>query len=155
MEIKIVEIDDYEKLVPILKQGFPKHNIFSKNDAESLQYLRGYDACDDSFGLMYIDAGVKGCIFAKPRIVTEKHTVWRLNHEVFANEDMAGMLVEEAEKMIADSEGSVKIELGLAENETDKVKLFESLGYKKEGELENHYRFGEKTILIGKTLRGA
>ena len=153
MEIKIVEIDDYDKLVQILKQGFPKHSIFSKPDAEIIRYLEEYNSADDSFGLMYVDEGVKGCIFARPKIVAEGHTVWRFNHEVFADKEMARMLVEEAERFISEGLGTIKIELGLAE--PDKVNMFEALGYKKEGELENHYRFGETAVLMGKTLRGA
>jgi hypothetical protein len=48
---------------------------------------------------------------------------------------------------------TVKIRLSLAEMETPLFPLLERKGYKKEGYLKDHYRYGEDLTLYGKIIK--
>lgn len=145
-EIRKATNEDIPKMIPILKEFFPVHNIFS-DENYSRDYLK--ETITDFIVMTYLDD-----VIATLRIVRKKetpqHQLVELKHIATKDKDEEKIieLIYAAEELI---EGG-KIELHIAESESPNRRFFEKLGYMIEGTLNNHYRRGEKCYILGKYI---
>ena len=144
MEIKKADSEDMKKLVPVLKEFFPVHAVFTKSDEEVFNYLKTFSG--DIFVAVEKDEVLGGLALSWR---TYGHKVAFFKHIAAKNEDkeVIKKLVEEAEKLT----DAGKIEMHIAEGEKIPPIFFvEELGYELEGELKSHYRPGESCYIVGK-----
>lgn len=140
---------DYKKLVTLFKEFFPTHNIFSQSDDRVIAYLKDH-ASQHEF---VVDSELRSAMFLvmKGESADKSHKIWKFRHFAFEDEDIAKDMLEEAERIISEKSETAKIELTIAETEEGKEFYLEN-GYSQEGELENHYRFGESCYILGKSI---
>jgi len=162
MAIRKIDENDLPSVVPLLKSYFPKHNRFNKPESEVIDYLKdlmhkpSYQSISHETP-MYIyeeDSKVKGFLALVHFDGTSDgtHKVWKFKHFAFESEDIASKLLAEAEKIARKSSKTAKIELTIAETEKG-IKFYKSNGYKQEGALKNHYRFGETCFILSKSFK--
>ena len=84
----------------------------------------------------------------------QTHFRWKLQHFAFTNINAAQALIEESESYIKKQSITSKIELTIAESESN-LHFYESQKYDKEATLRNHYRWGETCFVLGKSLKQA
>jgi len=149
--IKQPNEEKLKQLAKLYKQGFKKHNIFSKDDKFILNYLKkptkmlAAMAEDES----EVVGGI--CLFENKQ--TEDHSVWNFKHIAvkigYQKQGVGASLMQEAE---AYAKPGDKIEIKVSENEKAALKFYEKFGYVVEGKLSNHYRKDEVCYVLGKTV---
>ncbi|MEK6969800.1 MAG: GNAT family N-acetyltransferase [Nanoarchaeota archaeon] len=152
MAIRNVKEKDYEKLVELYKSFFPKHNIFQQDKKTIITYLKEQTVTGEL--LVNEEKGKIGAalfVVNFGQSVDGKHKLWKFRHFAFENEKVAAELLEEAEKRIQKKSNTVKIELTIAETETG-INFYKFHGYRQEGALKNHYRYGETCFVLGKSF---
>jgi len=148
MQIRKYQEGDFEKLIPIYKEFFPVHAVFTKSDEEITKHLeimkqKGEFLIAEDNGkikgaLVIVKSNINGHIRAKLKRIAAKTPV----RKVFT------ALIQEAEKEVEKG----KVEIKIAESEKIKPPFFKKLGYKVEGKLSSHYRPGEVCYVLGKVL---
>lgn len=147
MAVRNVQESDFELLASLYRSFFKVHDIFQEGNI--VEYLKEKSEKDDL--LVYDQDGiVKGALFL---VCLSKgdHSRWKFRHFAFETEEIGTRLLEEAEKRVKESSKTAKIELTIAETEEGK-EFYLKNGYKEEGKLENHYRFGESCFVLGKSF---
>ncbi len=148
MQIRKYQEEDFKKLVPMYKEFFPVHAVFTKSDEEIMKHLeimkqKGEFLIAEDNGkikgaLVIVKSNIDGHVRAKLKRIAAKSPV----RKVFT------ALIQEAEKEVEKG----KIEIKVAESEKVKPSFFKKLGYKVEGKLNSHYRAGEVCYILGKVL---
>lgn len=152
MPIRTVQNSDYKKLVPLYSAFFKTHNIFQQSSKKVIAYLKEQAQKDEL--LVYEDKNaIKGALFLAQtgKNMNGTHTVWKLRHFAFGNNEIGTQLLQEAEKRIQKASKTAKVELTIAETEKG-INFYQKNGYKQEGILRNHYRYGEKCYILGKSF---
>mgnify|MGYP001618150650 CR=1 FL=1 len=152
MVIRNVKDEDFEKLVGLYKSFFTTHNRFQQADNEIVEYLKEQSQENDL--IVYDEDGsLKGALYLvnSGQNTDGSHKLWKFRHFAFKSEDIASQLLVEAEKRVKESSDTSKIELTIAETE-EGIDFYKSKGYKQEGALSNHYRWGEICYILSKSF---
>lgn len=157
MQVRKATEKEYSDLAQIYKKVFPVHNRFSKPLRTVVSSLKKEAKKHELFVAVEEDRVVGGLVLIKAdEDVKAGHIRWKLRHIAihpeFQHRAYGESLVKYAEMKIRSKSKTAKIELHVSENEKDALTFYERLHYKKEGELYNHYRYGEKTYVLGKTI---
>lgn len=150
MAIQNIQSKDYGKLVKLYKSFFKTHNIFQQPDQKVANYLKK----QEKDLIVYYDNGsLRGALFLvnSGQNADGSHKIWKFRHFAFENEEIASELLGEAEKRVRKASQTSKIELNLAETEQG-INFYKSKGYKQEGTLSNHYRWGETCFILSKSF---
>ena len=165
--IKDAGNDELKDLIPIYKKVFKKHNIFERGEGEILKYLQKKNQINSEKGGGYILAkdGAKvigGLLIRKAgEDKKNKHINWRYNHIAvhpeWEGKGIGSALVEAADKKIkklinGGKANTSKIEIRVSENEEGSLDFYKKNGFKVEGELKSHYRYGETVYALGKEI---
>ena len=143
---------DYKQLAELYRSFFSTHTIFQKGDREIITYLQE-QAKEHELILMEEEHKIIGALFLvlEGKNADGTHTRWKFRHFAFKSDTVALRLLKEAEKRVQNSSATAKIELTIAETEKGQTFYLRN-GYKKEGILKNHYRWGESCLVLGKSL---
>jgi ribosomal protein S18 acetylase RimI-like enzyme len=137
-------VSDLKDLIPIYKEVFKIHEIFTKSDEEIL---------------MYLEKNVSGFLIAKVNekvvggvLVRQVDEGWRLSHLVvadgFRDLNIGSHLLKAAEEKI----GSGKITVHLSANEETALPFYKKNGFSVEKEEVGYYREGEKVFFLVKEI---
>ncbi len=144
VEIGSATVSDLKDLIPVYKEVFKVHNIFSKSEDEILKYLEEKVA---DFLVAKVDGKVVGGV-----LVQEVNGGWRLSHFVvgsgFRDLNIGSNLLKAAEKKI----GSGKITIHISQNEEVALPFFKKMGFVVEKEEVGYYRPGEKVYFLVKKI---
>ena len=152
MPIRPVKNPDFKKLILLYSHFFKKHTIFQQSAKRIIGYLKE-QAKKDTL-LVYDEKGkIGGALFLVQagQNADGTHKIWKLRHFAFENNEIALQLLKEAEKRIKKSSKTAKVEVTIAETEK-RIDFYKKNGYKQEGILENHYRYGERCYILGKSF---
>ena len=148
--IRKAKEQDLKQLSRMYKSVFKVHNIFTKSEKEIEEYLK--PLISDT-----IVAEEDGKIVGGLVIFRKQYGDWNLfnfKHVGVANEyqgkGIGSQLLKEAEKIC--KKGKVELRVAEGVSEIGTIAFYEKNGYKKEGELESHYRKGAKCFVMGKVL---
>ncbi|PIN76564.1 hypothetical protein COV17_01990 [Candidatus Woesearchaeota archaeon CG10_big_fil_rev_8_21_14_0_10_36_11] len=148
MAIREAQKQDYEQLVELLKSFFSTHNIFQKEKKDIITYITTQK---ETVLVNDQENKIVGTVF----LVVEKdegtHTRWKFRHFAFNDKDNGKELLTEAERRVRAHSDTAKVELTIAENEKS-MNFLKEQGYKEEGALHNHYRWGETCFVVGKSF---
>ena len=149
---KLFHNDDYLQLTELYRSFFSTHNIFQKENKEIIKYLQE-QAKENELILAEEESKIVGALFLvlEGKNIDGTHQRWKFRHFAFQSEKAAEELLLEAEKRVQNNSSTAKIELTIAENEKGQ-KFYLNNGYKKEGVLKNHYRWGESCFVLGKSI---
>jgi len=147
--IRKVQDTDYEQIVSLLQTHYPTHNRFSNSTPhEIIGYLLTIK--DESY--VYVtDEQIVGYAILVQNKQNSTHSIFKYRHLAFTTETVGQELVAYCETQAMEFSETAKIELTIAENETD-IQLYENMGYEKEATLSNHYRMDEDCYVYSKTL---
>lgn len=150
MNIRTVIDSDYEGLFNLLSSFFNTHSIFSKDKEFVINYLK--EESKKNPLVVCEDDGIKGCLFLVNLVFDKEHShkVWKFRHFAFDSDDVFDKMVTHVEKLVKLQSQTIKIENTIAETEKG-IDLYLKNGYEKEGELKNHYRWGESCFVISKS----
>ncbi|MBW2974766.1 hypothetical protein KY366_03535 [Candidatus Woesearchaeota archaeon] len=146
MEIKKAEKEELKRLIPVYKEFFPVHAIFTRSDEEVLDYLENLKG--DILIAVEDNSVVGGLVIARKKY---GHTVANFKH--IAAKDGDKETIKELVKKAEELSDAAKIELNIADGEKIPYSFFEGLGYETEGKLKSHYRQGETCYILGKTKK--
>ena len=151
IEIRKARKEELSGLIPVYKEVFRKHGIFTKKPEDMLDYLEN---AEGEFIIAIDDAKnqVVGGVLAVKTEPDKGHVLARFKH-IGIGKDYQGQgvgkgLIKEAEKEI----GKGKVEIHVSENEKDAIAFYEKQGYIIEGRLSNHYRDNETCYILGKSI---
>jgi len=153
MPIRDLQEKDFSKLATLYLKFFPTHNIFQQHQDIVGAYLRKESLEREAF-LVHEE---KGKVTAALILVLEgksadkSHTRWKFRHFAFSSETAGEKLLREAEKRVQKSSQTAKVELTIAESEPGAA-FYKKHGYAQEGILKNHYRWGERCFVLGKSF---
>lgn len=151
MEIRQAKKEDLNGLIAVLREVFPVHNIFTKDEESVLKYWEVVKAEPDDFIVAVEDGKVIGGCLVVMRSF-DGHTIARIKHLAVATDHKAKgvgrSLIEKAEEII----GTGKIEIHVAEGEKIVIPFYTKMGYKQEGVLSDHFRKGENCYVMGKYI---
>lgn len=144
------EEKDFAKIAKLFKDFFRTHNIFSQPEEKVVEYIKEQAEQHE----LIADPEFRGAMFIvmKGESADKKHKIWKFRHFAFTDEITGKELLEEAEKIISGKSETAKIELTIAETEEGKDFYIKN-GYKEEGALLNHYRWGETCFILGKSIQ--
>jgi len=148
MQIRKLQEGDFEKLVPIYKEFFPVHAVFTKSDEEIMQHLKKMKEKGE-FLIAEDEGKVKGALVITKRTI-DSHTTAKLKR--IAAKSPVRKVMAELIKAAEEEVGEGKIEIMIAASEKVKPSFFRKLGYKVEGKLSSHYRLGEICYILGKEV---
>ncbi len=152
MPIRLVEEKDYLQLASLYSAFFKVHTIFQREQDIVVAYLRK-EAIEREI-LIYEEGNlIKGALILVKAGTNRdgSHQRWKFRHIAFESERIGQELIREAETRIIHEATTAKVELTIAESE-EGISFYEKQGYKKEGVLMHHYRWGEKCFVFGKSL---
>ncbi len=154
MVVRSIEEKDYIVLSEMYKSFFPTHNIFSKSTDLAIAYLRKEALEREDFLILEENGGIKAALVLVllGKSADNSHMRWKFRHFAFVDENSAKILLDEVENKVKKTTDTTKIELTIAENEKG-VEFYKNNGYLVEGELKNHYRFGESCFILGKSFK--
>lgn len=137
-------VSDLKDLIPVYKEVFKVHDIFTKSDEEIVSY---FEEVVDDFLVAKVDGKVVGGVLVK-----KKDEEWRLNHLVVADGyrdlNIGSHLIDAAEEKI----GSGKISVHLSANEEAALPFYKKMGFAVEKEEVGYYREGEKVFFLIKEI---
>ena len=165
-EIRRVQGEELRALVTLYKENFKDHNIFKHYEQHIMKYVQQkYTELRDNDGAIFIavlnNEIIGGCMIEQKEITSDNHSRFDIRHLIvdkkFRNIGCGKNLVEESLKLVFDrinrkEISSAKIEVSVIEG--DAVPFYEKIGFKREGLLQDHYKLGESTIILGLTLKG-
>ena len=166
--VRDMEDPDVDTLVTILQHSFTKHNIFKKPAPLVRTYITNSNITFTEKGggyIVYENQGIpEGCLLIRPIDVDVKGTHMRVNYNHlgasrgFSDEHVVCTLIEAADRKLSEylrsqGIGTAKIQINLAPDELALHPTLEKCGFTMEGTLQDHYRFGEEVVLLGKLLR--
>jgi|GEM_PF-4792252 len=144
VEIVSATVDDLKALIPVYKEVFKVHDIFTKSDAEIISY---FEKVVDDFLVAKINGKTVGGVLVK-----KKDDEWRINHLVVADGyrdlNIGSYLLKAAESRI----GSGKISVHLSANEEAALPFYKKMGFSVEKEEVGYYRPGEKVFFLVKEI---
>lgn len=158
---------DLPRLLPIYTSSFKTHNIFQRTTAEILQYLKETHQKNAVVGGGYLVAVsgnkvVGGVLVRKEgEDVVGKHTIWKYNHLAvdakYAGVGIGTALLQSADQKVRTliTSGKIKtakVELGVSVNEKALLPFYKKCGFRVEGKLPSHYRYGELVYVLGKEI---
>lgn len=158
---------DLPRLIPIYTSSFRKHNIFQKTAREILRYLKETHQNNARVGGGYLVAAsgsrvVGGMLVRKEgEDLVGKHTIWKYNHlaveKPYAGLGIGTALLQSADQKVRTliTSGKIKtakIELGVSINEKTLLPFYKKCGFRVEGKLPSHYRYGELVYVLGKEI---
>ena len=152
MPIRLIEEKDYEKLTSLYKAFFKTHTLFQREREIVIAYILK-EALEREF-LVYEEQGlIKGAlvIVNKGTNANGSHKRWKFRHIAFESERIGKELLAEAEKRVRQQSATAKVELTIAESE-EGLDFYKKQEYAQEGTLLNHYRWGEKCYILGKSF---
>ena len=152
MVIRKVESQDFEEMAELYSKFFATHDIFTQKVDTILSYLQNHATEHECF--ISKDEHTLLAVTFVVKLGESKdgsHKRWRLRHFAFRDDTAAIALLGAVEKYLTEQSKTVKIEQNLAENEKG-LEFYVANGFVQEGVLMNHYRFGERCIVLGKTL---
>ncbi len=138
-------------LIPMFRQAFEKHNIFSKSDEYVNQYL--YDLQKQYQLMVFLASGkISGAVFVLKENETSSESFihWKLRHFVCLPELPEGgriAFLNMVKGRIAENDKLNKIRYNLAENEGPWIKVFKRAGFSEEAVLPDKYRLGENVFV--------
>lgn len=158
---------DLSRLIPIYTSSFRKHNIFQRTTTKILQYLKETHQKNALVGGGYLVAAsgsrvVGGMLVRKEgEDLLGKHVVWKYNHlaveRPYAGLGIGTALLQSADKKVRTliTSGKIKtakVELGVSINEKALLPFYKKCGFRVEGKLPSHYRYGELVYVLGKEI---
>ncbi len=136
-----------EQYADLCTNFFQTHNIFQQKKDKILTYLETQTKKNKL--LTNKNAGM--ILIRKQQNKT--HSLWKFRHFAYKDIESAKELIKEAERIIKKSSKTNKIELTIAESEgQDIITILKDLNYEEEGILKNHYRWGEITLILSKSI---
>ena len=152
MVIRQVESQDFEEMAELYSKFFPEHDKFSQDVDKVLSYLQ--NQTNDHACFVSKEKHKLLAVTFVVRLGENKngtHKRWRFRHFAFRDENAAIELLGAVEAYIKEQSRTVKIELNIAQTEKW-IDFYLANGYSKEGELMNHFRWGEVCFVLGKSL---
>ncbi len=152
MIIRNAQEKDFTELAELYSSFFSTHNIFLKSKKEIIKYLK--EQAKENELIVNDELGtLQGALYLVNfgRNADGSHKLWKFRHFAFKSINAASRLSEEAEKKVLGKSKTAKIELTIAQTE-EGIDFFKSKGYKQEGALSNHYRWGETCYILSKSL---
>ncbi len=151
--VRQAQESDFEPLAGLYREFFPTHNIFQGDQGEVVAYLR-QESGKSELLLSEVGGSVKGALFLAKTGQDSggSHTRWKFRHFAFETVQVAQELLKEAEKRVSGASDTAKVELTIAETE-EGLDFYKARGYVQEGVLQNHYRWGERCFVLGKSFR--
>lgn len=145
--IRIAEEKDYQKLIKVYKKVFTTHGIFNKPEKEILDYMK-----KAGVWLVAEDEEITGGLLIASKEASPGWKIHRFKHIAVDHESRGKRfgegLLQSAEKIARKG----KIEIHTACTDGNACPFYGKYGYEKEGELKNHYRKEESTIIMGKVI---
>jgi RimJ/RimL family protein N-acetyltransferase len=145
MELKKANNEELKELVPIFKEFFPVHAIFTKSDEEIMQYLSDFKG---DILIAHKDSKVIGGIAIERKHYGHVLALFKHIASKGGSKKIVKEMVQEAEKIA----NAGKIEIHIAEGEKIAHGFFKRSGYKLEGKLRAHYRPNEICYILGKVI---
>ena len=145
-----------ERFIPILKEEYKIHNIFTKDKDFILDYLLELQKKNEI--LLYCSGEIVlgGVVLLKIDEDTKKSYIrWQLRHFACRSDVSIGQriaFIKKVEQRVCRQSKNIKLEYNLSEHEKEYLQLFATVGYKKEATFQNKYRLGEKAYLYSKFL---
>jgi hypothetical protein len=139
--------------IEICSREYRHHNVFSKKDREIISYLKKKDFRNKNAGLFIAkEAGaVTGGVLIEIKGKYESHARFRLNHLVGPKKELLDFSLKHIKRMIGREIRSAKVEVLMAETEDD-TQFYVDSGFRREGNLNSHYRKGESVSVLGMEL---
>ena len=143
-----------KELIPICREEFGPHNIFSKDEDYIIDYLLNVQKEKEILVFLHGDKVIGGTVFEKKdESISEDHTVWKLKHFALSKglpKDVERGVMDEIEERLMKKSKSIKIQLNLSEKEERAIERFQRFGFTLEGTLKDHYRVGENMYIYSK-----
>ena len=154
MAIRKAKEADYKKLVKLYSSFFKVHNIFQQDDEKVLLYLKK-EAQKNELTVYEEGIEIKAALFLVMlgKNADGTHKLWKFRHFAYESDKIASQLLAHAEQKVKEKSKTAKIELNIAETEKG-IDFLKSKGYSQEGELKNHYRWGESCFVLSKSFSG-
>ncbi|HIH11669.1 TPA: GNAT family N-acetyltransferase [Candidatus Woesearchaeota archaeon] len=151
--LKQVQEKDYIHLVKLYKSFFRIHNIFSGNKNVILKYLKE-QAQKNELIVFEEKSSISGALYLVNFGQNDdgSHKLWKFRHFAFDSNNIALKMLNEAEKRVKRASKTSKIELTIAENEVG-IEFYKNNGYRIEGQLTHHYRYGETCYILAKGFK--
>lgn len=152
MPIRRAEEEDFEQLTSLYRSFFETHDKFQREKDIVIQYLRK-ESLEHELYVYDEDSMVKGALILVNTGVNKdgSHKRWKFRHVAFETEPIAESLLGFAEERVKEESSTGKVELNIAETE-EALDFYKKWGYKQEGALSNHFRFGETCFVLGKSF---
>ena len=148
-KIKQPDTEELKQLVKVYKEVFTVHNIFEKSEDEIFNYL---ETAEGEILVAIEDDKVVGGLLIVYEEQQPEFKRARFKHVAVAkdyqNKGIGSALLKEAEKIVEKG----KIEIHVTQGAAEPVDFYLKNSYKVEGELESHYRPGEKCTIVGKVI---
>ncbi len=152
MPIRRAEEEDFEQLTSLYRSFFETHDKFQREKDIVIQYLRK-ESLEHELYVYDEDSMVKGALILVNTGVNKdgSHKRWKFRHLAFEREEVAIALLTEMESRVREESDTAKVELTIASSE-EALDFYKKWGYKQEGALSNHFRFGETCFVLGKSF---
>lgn len=150
MVIREAKKSDYEQLAKLYSFFFTVHNIFHQDSKPVIDYLKKQE---QEMLVFEENKEIKGaiCLVNLGQSLDGKHKHWKFRHFAYLNEKIGEELLAEAEKKVKAGSKTAKVELTIAETEKN-LSFYKTHSYEQEGILKNHYRWGERCFVLGKSF---
>ena len=156
-----------EALVPVYKEAFREHNVFTMPKKDIVDYLRELHRSSwqkhGGFMIAIINDKVVGGLFVSLDDKSRKgHSRWRIQHLAVRKDarglgigdDLIGAAEEKIRKDIKNKNiTSAKVQVKVSAKEKKAMPFYKKHGYKLEGKLANHYRLREYCYILGKLIK--
>ena len=143
-----------KELIPICREEFGPHNIFSKDGDYIIGYILGVQKEKEILFFVHEDKVIGETVFEnKDESVSEDHTIWNLKHFALSKglpADVERGVMDKIEESLMEKSKSIKIQLNLSEREDRAIERFQRFGFSLEGTLKDHYQVGENMYVYSK-----
>ena len=152
MAIREATRKDYDELAVLFNHFFPVHNIFQQEKQKITEYL----GSREEELIVLDDGGIRAATYLvqKGEDTAGSHKIWKFRHFAYTDEESGARLLEAAEERIKSKSKTSKIELTISENE-EGLDFYKKHGYKTEGTLTNHYRWGETCYILCRSFENS
>jgi hypothetical protein len=149
MVVRTAKEDDYQKVAELFKSFYHVHNIFEDTIPHVTKYIKSMAAKGEL--LIFEEKDILAAAFLIEKTKNGTHRLWKLRHFAFKTRLAGKKILKAAEDIAKQSSTTSKIEISIACSECG-MDFYKQNGYSEEGKLVNHYRFGETTTVLGKSI---
>jgi hypothetical protein len=149
MAVRQAKESDYPKIAELYKGFYHVHNVFEDTIPHITKYIKSLATKGEL--LIYGEKEILAAGFLIEKTRTSTHKLWKLRHFAFKTRIAGKNVLKAAEEIARKSSTTSKVEISIACSECG-LDFYKQNGYSEEGRLVNHYRFGETTTILGKSI---